>query len=242
MAKAAAVLLLTASGFGAAVAQNYDGSGLVKFGVFGQGTWLEVDQTLPVAASSSPSGFAGGVSAGYDLRIRDYFLLGLEIDGSFGDVRARAADTDYGFDYLLTARGRLGTYLRPGWLLYGTAGIGFLGTEAQLPGNTQQGTKAAETLTGFVGGVGTEIDVYNHFILFGEYLYGNFGDRSFTLVDPRLGPINPNTGNPTGLEVRHNASIDAHMLRLGIKFKVGHDYAHDYDHPDHYKRINDSLK
>jgi len=221
VAKAAiAALLLLAGGFGAATAQIYDGSGLVKFGVFGQGTFLEVDQSLPAIASSSPNGFAGGVSAGYDLRLHDRWLIGVEIDGSFGDARARADVTDYGFDYLFSARGRLGVYARPDWLLYASAGVGFLGIEAQRPGI---GNKTTETLTGFVGGVGTEVD-WHHVILFGEYLYGSFDDRAFTIED-----------------LRHKASVDAHLVRLGVKFKVGHDYAHDYDHPDHHKR-RDSLK
>lgn len=223
----AALLMILWAG-GAAEAQRYDGSGVVKFGVFGQGTFLNVDQTLPVVASSEPSGFAGGVSAGYDFRLYDRWLLGVEIDGSFGDARARAGLTDYGFDYLLTARGRLGAYVRPGWLLYGTAGVGFLGIEAQRPG---LGLKADDTLTGYVVGAGTEID-WHHVILFGEYLYGDFGDRQFS--------INDNTGFfPATL--RHDASFDAHLVRLGIKFKVGHDYSHDYDHPEHYKRDR-SLK
>lgn len=221
-AMTAALVVAVAIG-GGAVAQRYDGSGLVKFGVFGQGTFLNVDQTLPVAASSEPSGFAGGVSAGYDFRLYDRWLLGVEIDGSFGDARARAGLTDYGFDYLLTARGRLGAYVRPDWLLYATAGVGYLGIEAQRPG---LGVKADDTLTGYVVGAGTEID-WHHVILFGEYLYGDFGSRQFTLVDP--------------VALRHDASVDAHLVRLGIKFKVGHDFAHDYDHPEHYKR-RDSLK
>ena len=224
----AVTLLLALVGTGTALAQRYDGSGLVKFGVFGQGTFLNVDQSSPAVASSEPSGFAGGVSAGYDFRLYDRWLLGVEIDGSFGDARARAGLTDYGFDYLMTARGRLGVYVRPDWLLYGTAGVGYLGVEAQRPG---LGNKAAETMTGYVVGAGTEFD-WHHVILFGEYLYGDFGERNFTL-----------TGS-SGLvptSVRHDASIDAHLVRLGIKFKVGHDYAHDYDHPEHHKR-GETLK
>lgn len=215
LARATAALLLLMAGAAAGSAQNYDGSGLLKFGVFGQGTFLSVDQNLPVVASADPSGFTGGVSVGYDLRLWRHWLLGIELDGSFGDARDRADLTDYGFDYLLTLRGRVGVYPLDHWLLYGTAGVGFLGTEHQRPGF---GNKVTETLTGFVGGAGTEINVH-HVILFGEYLYGDFGDREFTIAN-----------------LRHEANIDAHIVRLGMKFKIGHDYAHDYTHPDHYRR------
>lgn len=224
--RAAAALLLAVAGVSAAGAQSYDGSGLIKFGAFAQGAFVDVNQTLPVPESSSPSGFSGGFSAGYDLRLRDRLLIGIEADGSVGDARELAGITDYGFDYLLTVRGRLGAYIAPHWLVYGTAGVGFLGVEAHNQGTS---TKAADTLTGYVVGGGTEID-WHRVILFGEYLYGDFGDRKFVL--------------PTGLfltDTPYEASYQAHLVRLGLKFKVGHDYAHDYDHPDHYKR-RDSLK
>lgn len=218
----AAAGLLVAAGLTPASAQTYDGSGLVKFGVFGQGTFLNVDQTLPTIDRASPSGFAGGVSAGYDLTLYRQFLLGVEIDGSFTDARDKAGLTDYGHDYLVSVRGRLGLYARPGWLLYGTAGVGFLGIEAQRPG---VGNKSAETLTGYVVGGGMEVD-WSHVIFFTEYQYGNFGDASFGLPQGALLPA-----------LDHKASVEAHLVRVGIKFKVGHDYAHDtYDQPERYGR------
>jgi opacity protein-like surface antigen len=207
--RAAAALVAAVLGTTGAAAQKFDGTGLVKFGVFGQGTFLDVGLTQPFIASASPSGFAGGVSAGFDLVSRgNGWLLGVEIDGSFGDARDKADIVDFGFDYLATLRGRFGFFPRYDWLIYGTAGVGWLGIEAQRPG---VGNKAVETLTGVVGGAGTEID-WHHVILFGEYLYGNFGDRSFTISD-----------------VRHRIDADAHIFRLGLKFKVGHDYEHDID-------------
>lgn len=224
--RAAAAALLAVAGLSAAGAQSYDGSGLIKFGAFAQGAFLDVNQTLPVQASSSPSGFSGGFSFGYDLRLRDRFLIGIEADGSVGDARDLAGTTDYGFDYLLTVRGRLGAYMTPHWLIYGTAGVGYLGVEAHNQGVT---TKAADTLTGYVVGAGTEID-WRNVILFGEYLYGDFGDRRFALP---TGPFLTST--------RYEASYEAHLVRIGLKFKAGHDYTHDYDHPDHYKR-QDTLK
>jgi len=224
---AGAALLFVATGAVAASAQNYDGSGLVKFGVFGQGTFLDVDQSLPAIASGTASGVTGGVSAGYDLTFYRSLLIGIEVDGGFGDAREPIGFTDYGYDYLFTVRGRLGVYAHPGWLIYGTAGVGFLGFEAQQPG---VGLKSAQTATGFVGGIGTEFDWSPHFLVFSEYLYGNFGEATFD-VPQVVGAAQP-----------HRADLDAHMVRVGIKFKVGHDYAHDtYLHPEDYRR-HESLK
>jgi len=219
---AGAALLIATAGVGAASAQNYDGSGLVKFGAFAQGMFLNVDQTLPVTASESPSGFTGGFSAGYDLTFHRHLLIGVEVDGSFGDARETVGFTDYGHDFMATIRGRLGFYAHPGLLLYGTAGVGFLGFEAHQPA---LGFKSAETAVGFVGGAGIEYDWSPHFLVFTEYLYGNFGDVSFALPQGSFAPQD------------HSADMDAHMIRVGIKFKVGHDYAHDtYLHPEDYRR------
>jgi opacity protein-like surface antigen len=205
----AASLLVLGSVATGATAQNFDGSGLLKFGVFGQGTFLDFGIARPLDGSASPSGLAGGFSFGYDLVAKGHWMVGIEFDGSFGDARGEALGTSYGFDYLSTLRARFGFFPRRDWLVYGTAGIGWLGFEAQQPGI---GNKVAETVTGFAGGVGTEVD-WHHVILFGEYLYGAFGEREFTLNN-----------------VRHEVDADAHIFRVGIKFKIGHDYAHDLDH------------
>ncbi|MGE0766024.1 MAG: outer membrane protein [Hyphomicrobiaceae bacterium] len=221
-------LLMAAAGIASTNAQNYDGSGLVKFGVFGQGNFYDIDQRLPAIASGTAGGFSGGVSTGYDLTLHRHLLLGIEADGSFGDARETIGFTDYGQDYLFTIRGRLGFYAHPGWLIYGTAGVGFLGIEAQQPG---AGLKSAQTLTGFVGGIGTEFDWSQRFLVFAEYLYGDFGDTSFAL--PQGGLLPPQ---------QHEADISAHLFRVGVKFKVGHDYAHDsYTHPEDYRNSR-SLK
>lgn len=220
---AGAILLAMSASVASASAQNYDGSGLVKFGVFGQGTFLNVDQSLPAIASGSPSGFTYGVTAGYDLTFRRHMLIGIEVDGSFGDARETVGATDYGHDYMVSVRGRLGFFAMPNLLVYGTAGVGFLGFEAHQPG---VGIKTSETATGFVGGGGLEWDL-GRVILFSEYLYGNFGDVSFSLPQPGLLP-----------PIAHRADLDSHAFRIGVKFKVGHDYAHDsFVHPEDYRNL-----
>ena len=49
-------------------------------------------------------------------------------------------------------------------------------------------------------------------ILFAEYLYTDFGSHSYTLDS-----------------VEERAGYGGHLWRLGVKFKVGHDYFHRYD-------------
>jgi outer membrane immunogenic protein len=209
-ASAALLFLVAAAGAYPAQAQNYDGDAVVRVGLFAQGQWLDINQTLP-GGTGELSGFAGGISAGYDFWRTDRFALGFEADASFGDMQDTVGTTSYGHDYLVTLRGRAGVYMHPTWLVYATGGVAWLGFEGQ---STLTGNKVADTLTGWTIGGGTEVD-WRHMILFAEYLYTDFGSHSYTL---------------DGVEER--ADFDGHLLRVGVKFKVGHDYFNGsfYDH------------
>ena len=188
-------------------AQNYDGDGIVRVGLFAQGTWLDINQTLPAAGNTEFSGFAGGISAGYDFWRTSRFVLGVEIDAAIGDLGDSILPVSYGFDYLATARGRAGVYVHTNWLVYGTVGVAWLGFEAQ---STLTGDKASDTMTGLAVGGGTEVD-WGNLIFFGEYLYTDFGSRNF-VVDATT----------------QRVDIDGHVARFGIKYKIGHDfYYHD---------------
>jgi outer membrane immunogenic protein len=199
----ALLLLVAAAGAETARAQNYDGDGVVRVGLFAQGTWLDVNQSLPLSGGAELSGFTGGISAGYDFWRSSHWVFGVEADASLGDLSDRVGPVSYGFDYLVTLRGRAGFYVQPHWLLYGTAGAAWLGYEAQ---SQLSGDKASDTLTGWTIGAGSEVD-WRHIIFFAEYLYTDFGSRNF-VVD----------------ETTHRADFDGHNFRLGVKFKVGHDY------------------
>lgn len=188
-----------------AVAQNYDGAGLLKFGVFGQYTKLDFGVTQPGTATVDSSGGAAGLSFGFDMRTPHGFLYGIEVDGSFGDARGSALGTNLGFDYLVTARGRAGFYAHPSLLVYGTAGLALLGFEGQ---SVNGGLKGYETLNGWTVGGGLEWE-WHQTLLFTEYLYTSHGAREF---------------NVDG--VRHEADADTHLVRFGIKFKTGHDHYH----------------
>lgn len=210
-ASVALLLLVAAGGVHSAQAQNYDGDGVVRVGLFAQGTWLDIEETtnVPSIASGSLDGFAGGISAGYDFWRTPHWVLGFEGDVALGDMQDTPCCTEYGLDYMSTFRGRAGFYMHPNWLVYATGGVAWLGLEAQ---DTVTRDKVATTLTGWTVGGGTEVD-WGHMILFAEYLYTDFGSDRFSL-DTTLGPVT------------HRTEFDGHHMRLGVKFKVGHDYFH----------------
>ena len=197
---------------GTAAAQNYDGDTIVRFGAFGQGAFQNFNVTLPLptTGSASPHGLGGGFSAGIDYHPHPSWLIGAEIDASVGEGRSTFNGIGFGFDYLATVRGRFGVYPSHNWLLYGTAGIAYLGFEAQ---NHATGVKAAETVPGALVGLGAEYK-WRSMVLFGEYDYATFGTREYSLNN-----------------VRHQVESDLHLLRFGVKFNVGNDFGRMYD-PD----------
>lgn len=214
-------LIAIALGLGAAApasAQNYDGSGLLRVGAFVQGSWIDGDFRVtalgpPVTTtngSGSLDGFGGGISFGYDHRFGS-MILGVEADASIDSASKRIGTVDFGADYFVTFRGRLGFNLQPGLLVYATTGWALLGAEAET---TIAGvsSKVPDTLSGWTVGGGIEID-WHHVTLFAEYLHTDFGAKTFDF---------------TGGNLRIDASDDT--VRLGVKFKYGYDHTHDRDY------------
>lgn len=230
---ASALALVAASAGQQAEAQNWDGSGQARFGVFLQGSQIDYDirQTPPAGAAftqtASPNGWGVGIAAGYDLRLGS-FVVGGEIDVSFDDGRSMARPStfeQFGIDYFATARGRLGYVIHPAFMIYGTAGYSMLGAEyksnttAIVGGAVGAGNKKFSTLGGFVYGGGLEYDL-GWGIGFFEYLRSESDGADFLSA----------RGNRLALE----SSQD--VFRLGLKFKVGHDHGHDvYRRPDSLK-------
>lgn len=227
---AALAALVVVFGAHRAEAQNWDGSGLVRFGVFLQGQNVDFDiQQRPVAGtafsqSATAEGWGVGISAGYDLRLGS-FVIGGEVDASFDDGKGRSRpglNESFGLDYLATLRGRLGYMIHPAFMIYGTAGYSLLGTEYKvdgLAGVGLGGSKKFGTLDGFVYGGGLEYDL-GWGIGFFEYLHADTSTWSFRGFTPT------------------NISVDGSqdIFRLGLKFKVGHDHYHDvYRRPDSLK-------
>jgi outer membrane immunogenic protein len=210
VASAAFMLFVAAAASGQAQAQNYDGSGQLRFGAFAQGSQLDFDVQSPLAAAGTASidGFGGGASFGYDWVLRDRLVFGLEGDASVEDSSDNIKGRSFANDYLVTLRGRLGAQLQPGWLVYATGGAALLGVEYQgLPNAfTKALLKESDTLTGWTAGGGTEVDL-QHVTLFAEYLFADF--ESFEFKDGAS---------------RFDVAVEDQVARVGVKFKIGHDH------------------
>jgi opacity protein-like surface antigen len=214
--KTMAVIAATLMSAGAVSAQNYDGSGIVRFGIFGAGEFYDLKRSPDTVGSTSLDGGAVGFAAGYDLVFARRMVLGIETDLQVGDTRGRLNGVDLRThaDYLATLRGRLGFFLMPELLVYGTGGVAWAGLGIEdTAGSLALGSlDANKTVTGWVAGGGMEYDFRDYLgtIFFAEYLVGGFG--SWNNI-PGLG---------------FDLDADVQTFRIGMKFKVGHDYHDDY--------------
>lgn len=210
----AAVAALTAAP--PAQAQHYEGNHQVRFGAYLLGGTGSGDASIthigtPFDANYDHGVYGVGVSGGLEWLRRGAWSLGVEIDGAAlsgsSDIThpvGAAATTKIGYDYLATARVRGGLYLRNDVLWYGTIGAAFLGTEAKTGS-----LKVQSTQTGLAAGTGLEYD-FGGGLFFAEYLYAGFGD------------IDASTATTS---YTYDATL--HTFRVGVKFKVGHDWYHD---------------
>jgi outer membrane immunogenic protein len=156
--------------------------------------WGSVDNNL-----TKPSGFVGGVQAGYNWQPSPSFVFGVE-----GDIQATGADETFApwkfsNPWFGTVRGRAG-YAFSNILVYGTAGLAF----GELRGETF-GLSESHANAGWTAGVGAEFGFGQAGFTRGgwsakvEYLYVDLANTNFTI-----------TGVPNGYRVG--------TLRAGINY------------------------
>src|SRR5271169_4174102 len=143
--------------------------------------WGSVDNNL-----TQPSGFVGGLQAGYNWR-SDLWVFGVE-----GDIQATgASDTfapwKFSNPWFGTVRGRAG-YALNNILFYGTAGVAF----GELRGLTFGGISESHTNAGWTGGVGAEFGLAPFGLAQNwsakiEYLYVDLADSQFVVTGTQNG-------------------------------------------------------
>jgi outer membrane immunogenic protein len=135
--------------------------------------WGSVDNN-----PTKPSGFVGGVQAGYNWRLNQSspWVFGLE-----GDIQATGADETFApwkfsNPWFGTVRGRVG-YAFDNVLFYGTGGLAF----GELRGETF-GLSESHTNAGWTAGVGAEFGFAPGWSAKVEYLYVDLSSNNFTIT------------------------------------------------------------
>ncbi|MDE2380398.1 outer membrane protein [Bradyrhizobium sp.] len=142
---------------------------------------------------TSPSGFVGGVQAGYN------FQNGPWVFGVEGDIQAAGADDTFApwkfsNPWFGTLRGRAG-YALNNILLYGTAGLAF----GELRGQTF-GLTESHTSVGWTVGAGAEVGITSNWSAKLEYLYYDLSTSQFAI---------------TGVSNGYSASV----VRAGVNYR-----------------------
>lgn len=150
--------------------------------------WGSVDNN-----PSKPSGFVGGVQAGYN------FQNGPWVFGVEGDIQATGADNTFApwkfsNPWFGTLRGRAG-YAFSNVLFYGTAGLAFGELRGQTFGWTESHTTAGWTI-----GAGAEVGLAPNWSVKLEYLYIDLSTSQFAI---------------TGVSNGYSASV----VRAGVNYR-----------------------
>lgn len=153
----------------------------VYFGVHGGYAWAQNDTVLGgVGTNFRPDGGFGGLQFGYNRHLSPRWVLGYEVDLSYGDLAGRrpvAANTGF-FDVNLfgTARTRLG-YVNGPWMFYATAGVAWADTNVAVPA---AGLRFDRPQIGYVVGAGIEYALNQRWSAKVEYLYADLDSTATT--------------------------------------------------------------
>lgn len=159
---------------------------------------------LPRTYSFDGDGFLAGGQIGANWQI-DQFVFGIEGDLSWADmdgstvIPATALTATGDNKWLATIRGRAGIAIE-NVLIYGTAGAAFTRINQGVVGVGSD----TNTHTGWTVGAGLEIGLTENVSVRGEYLYTDFGNKTYNLPAP-VGDV--------------RADYDAHVLRAGINYR-----------------------
>ena len=145
-------------------------------------------------SGAKPSGFVGGVTAGYNWQ-NGNIVFGIEGDMQGSTADDRFANYKFSNPWFGTVRGRVG-YAMNNVLVYATGGLAFGSLETE---STISGLQQSKTSAGYTVGVGAEVGIYQNWTAKIEYLYVDLSRNDYAL-----------TGTSNGL--------DFGTVRLGVNY------------------------
>jgi outer membrane immunogenic protein len=183
--------------------------------------------------SIKPSGFTGGIEAGYNWQTgplvvgleADFEYLGLRGSSSNGAIYPCCAPTGFNIatsaktDWLFTGRPRIG-FANNNWLFYATGGVAVtdLHGNFNFTDNNSAATASgsfSSTKVGYAVGGGVEAGLWSQWTIKAEYLFVDFGRVSTTsnnLVTPAFGAF-PAT------VFTHSLDLKANIVRVGLNYQ-----------------------
>lgn len=166
-------------------------------------------------AETDPSGGAIALTGGYNYQFENGVVLGVEAELGFADIsddtKVVFDDHDYTTEWggaFGSLRGRFG-YAEGDTLFFATAGLGFMGSDEVVVGNTpQEGASNDGTMTGFAGGLGVEHRYSERMSIKLEWVSYSFAENDGV-----------NVGPGGDLEAwSFDGGVD--MFRIGVNFAI----------------------
>ena len=152
-------------------------AGLYLGGNFGY-AWGSVDN-----AWAKPSGFIGGVQAGYNWRqLNSPWVLGVEADIQGSSANDTFANWKFSNPWFGTVRGRGGYVFNSGYafngvLFYGTLGLAYGRGRVDIGGLSESNFRV-----GWTAGAGVELGLFPNWSVKAEYLFIDLASETFGLT------------------------------------------------------------
>ncbi len=214
-------------------AMLYDWSGFYIGGHAGY-RWVDADARFPsvtptdefaAALGFRPNSFVGGGLVGYNIQLNGGWVVGLEADASFGR-RSQTLQFDpvnldqpvtVRSDWSASLRGRVG-HAWDRWLWYVSGGVAWTRLSVQNldfdNGDLDPTSSFTQkrTLVGWTVGTGIEHAFANNWIARVEYLFADYGSKTF------FEGIDTATFFPTVVD------LQTHTVRAALSYKFGGRY------------------
>jgi len=126
--------------------------------------------------SPNPSGFLGGLQAGYNYQIAPNWLIGIEEEFSWTSASGSSLGFHSDHNWYDTLSGRLG-YVMGSWLLYAKGGAAWMNADYSVPG-----ISANVTRSGWNVGAGAEFMLAPQWSAKAEYNFLDFGKDSIPVL------------------------------------------------------------
>ncbi len=199
------------------------------------------------SGTSSPIGFTGGLTAGYNMQFTPWFVAGLETDIQFASIKGAGTVATFvpvgvngivthnpsiltaqKTDWFGTLRGRIGiTPFAPTFMVYATGGLAYGNAKTAYTINDLYPTVPAilagaawgsSTRIGWTAGAGAEWAITPNWSLKGEWLYVDLGKTTLAGVNSiQLAGPAPFPIYTTTQTYRHNFNV----LRAGLNYRFG---------------------
>lgn len=179
----------------AAPAWSWEGQ---YIGIHGGYAWGENDASVAgLGLLFEPRGGYGGLQFGYLHHLSRNWVIGYEVDVSFGDINAAIGAFTNDINVFGTARARLG-YAQGPWLFYATGGLAWARTELNIP---VAGVSLERVQIGYAIGAGVEYAFAPNWSARVEYLYADLGDTNGIAA------------------IANSTDLTMHTVRLGVNYR-----------------------